>query len=79
MIQVINDSQVRTTCVKCGTRLTLDFGDMNREEALRHAAKIDRIPMECPGYHVELSGWRRLWQLDKAIEALYDKLSRGAA
>ncbi len=34
-------------------------------------AKIDRTPMECPGFHVELSGWRGLWQLDKCIEAVY--------
>ena len=49
----------------------MQFGDLSEDAARAAVAKIDRTPMECPGFHVELSGWRGLWQLDKCIEAVY--------
>ena len=70
-VEVLDGQRVRVTCRKCGTPVTLDFGHMTREQALDVAAKIDIGPRECPGYHVELSGWRRLWRMDEAIEALF--------
>ena len=70
-IEVLDGNRVRVECRKCHTPITLDFGDMSRAEALEMAAKIDKTPMECPGFHVELSGWRRLWRMDEAIEALF--------
>jgi hypothetical protein len=70
-VEVLGEGRVRVTCRKCGTPVTLDFGDMTREQALEVSAKLDIGPRECPGYHVELAGWRRLWRMDEAIEALY--------
>ena len=70
-VEVLEDRRVRVTCRKCGTPVTLEFGDMTREQAVDVAAKIDVGPRECPGYHVELCGWRRLWRMDEAIEALF--------
>jgi len=70
-VEVIGENRVRVKCRKCRTPITLDFGGLSREEALAMTAVIDRTPRECPGFHVELSGWRRLWRMDEAIEALY--------
>ena len=70
-VEVLDGNRVRVKCRKCGTPVTLDFGDMTREQALEVAAKIDRMPQECPGFHVELTGWRKLWCMDEAIDALY--------
>ena len=70
-VEVLDNQRVRVKCRKCGVAITLDFGDMTREQALEVAAKIDRMPQECPGYHVELGGWRRLWRMDEAIDALF--------
>ena len=64
---------VRVTCRKCGERVRIEFGDMTRAEAAAAMAKLNDMPRECPGYHVELSGWRRLWRLDEALEAVYGK------
>jgi hypothetical protein len=39
-------------------------------------ADIDGVPMECPGgYHVELGGWRKLWNLDDMIAAYEAELN----
>lgn len=70
-VEVLDGHRVRTKCRKCGESITLEFGDATREEALKVAANIDRQPMECPGYHVELTGWRRLWRIDEAIDAIF--------
>jgi hypothetical protein len=34
-------------------------------------ALANRGPAECPGFHVELSGWRHYWRLPEALEAMY--------
>ena len=58
---------IETTCTKCGARIMLDFADMTKAQALAVAERIDNTPRECAGQHVELSGWRKMWQLDGAI------------
>jgi hypothetical protein len=62
---------VRIACRKCGERIRIEFGDLTRAEAVELVDNLDRQPRECPGYHVELSGWRRLWRLDDAVAAVY--------
>ena len=64
--------QIQTACTKCGETFTLDFGDMTREQALDFAGRMNEQSRECPGRHVELSGWREYWQLDNAIHRAYD-------
>jgi len=63
---------VRTQCKKCGVTIKLDFHNMTKEEALTVAEKLDCTPRECPGQHVELSGFREMWQIDEAIHRAYD-------
>ena len=63
---------VNTQCKKCGVTIKLDFGSLTKDEALAVAEKMDRTPRECPGMHVELSGFRQLWSLDDAIRRAYD-------
>ncbi|HPO13814.1 MAG TPA: hypothetical protein PLI09_10245 [Candidatus Hydrogenedentes bacterium] len=63
---------IRTQCKNCGPIIKLDFGNMSKEEALAVAEKMDNTPRECPGMHVELSGFRSMWSLDDAIHWLYD-------
>ena len=58
-------------CQKCGEAITVKFGNLTRAEAEAKIAELDHTPMSCPGYHVELGGWRRLWNLDAALEAVY--------
>lgn len=53
-----------TACRKCGTAIKINLGQLSLDEARRKVAAIDSNPMECPGYHVELTGWARLWSLD---------------
>lgn len=63
---------VKTQCRKCGVTIRLDFGNMTKDEALGVAEQLDRTPRECPGQHVELSGWRELYALDDAIHRAFD-------
>jgi len=63
---------IRTQCKKCGVTIKLDFGEMTKEEALVMAEKMDNTPRECPGQHVELSGFRALWALDDCIHRAFD-------
>jgi hypothetical protein len=63
---------IRTQCKKCGVTIKLDFGNLTKDEALAVAERMDRTPRECPGMHVELSGFRQLWSLDDAIHRAYD-------
>ena len=63
---------IQTQCKKCGALIKLDFGELSKDEALAVAEKMDTTPRECPGMHVELSGFRSLWSLDDAIHRAYD-------
>lgn len=63
---------VQTQCLKCGVTIKIDFGSLTKAEALEVAEELDRSPRECPGRHMELSGWRRLYGLDDAIHRAYD-------
>ncbi|WDI05197.1 hypothetical protein PUW25_25650 (plasmid) [Paenibacillus urinalis] len=63
--------QIKTTCLKCNETVTLDFGDANYSQALKMAEKLDRRAMECPGFHVEIGGWNKYWQLNRIIEEAY--------
>lgn len=55
-------------CLKCGNEIKLAIGSMTREQVERAVDAMDGNSGECPGgYHVELSGWRRMWDLDRAI------------
>ncbi|MDQ0896386.1 MULTISPECIES: hypothetical protein [unclassified Paenibacillus] len=59
---------IETTCEKCGNPVTIDLENATFDEAMKWAAEIDKKAMSCPsGYHVEVSGWRRWWNLDKII------------
>ncbi len=63
---------IRTQCKKCGATIKLDFGDLTKDKALAAADKMDMMPRECPGMHVELGGWKTLYDLDNAIHRAYD-------
>lgn len=63
---------IQTTCTKCGTAISLDFGELSKEEAVEVAEKLDRSPRECPGRHVEISGMGTLWRVKDAIHRAYD-------
>jgi len=63
--------KVKTVCLKCGTEITLDFGDMTLDEAMKKAEEFDRTPRECPGWHVELGGWIGLYQIGKALLKIF--------
>lgn len=63
---------IQTSCQKCGATIRIDFGNLTKEEAIEAAERMDNTPRECPGYHTELGGWKRLWKLDDAIHRAYD-------
>jgi hypothetical protein len=67
----MENRKVKTSCLKCGQVLTLDLESASYQEALSWIEKVDRTPMECPGFHVEVGGWRKHWQLDRAIKEAY--------
>lgn len=62
---------IKTVCSECSTELTLDFGDATFKEALEMIEKMDHVSRECPGFHVEIGGWRKLWNLDEAVNRAY--------
>lgn len=70
--------QLKTTCLKCHSEVTLDFGDVNYSQAKKLVRDLDKRPMECPGFHVELGSWRYYWQLDKMIEEGYTQEEKQA-
>ncbi len=69
---------IQTQCRKCGAIIRLDFGDMTKDEALAVAEEMDKTSRQCPGQHIELSGFRTLWSMDDAIHRAYD-LGEGEA
>ncbi|CDQ41869.1 hypothetical protein [Virgibacillus salexigens] len=68
---------VQTTCNNCGTEITLDFGNATYEEALVLIDKMDKSNRECPGWHVEIGGWKKRWNLDAAVKSAYANEERG--
>lgn len=58
-------------CRKCGETIKLDFGNLGYNEALEAVDRMDCQPGECPGFHVELAGWRKLWQMDLALAIVF--------
>lgn len=60
-----------TTCRKCGTTITIDFGSLTYAEARERCEKLDSASFECPGYHVELGGWTYLWRLDELLASAF--------
>lgn len=63
---------IKTRCKKCGITVRLDFGTLNKEEAMALAERMDEQPRECLGGHVEFGGWKTLWNLDETIHRGYD-------
>lgn len=63
-------------CRKCGEKITLDFGGMTYEQASAKLEELDRVPMECPGFHFELSNWRFFWRFDEALGQAYPEQHR---
>lgn len=62
---------IKTTCNACHTEITLDFGNASYEEAHKLIEQMDKSNRECPGFHVEFGGWRKRWNLDKALDEAY--------
>ena len=63
---------VKTTCNKCGIEFHLDLGEMSREMAEKAFRKMDDIPRQCPGHHMELGGFFAMWNLEDALYRAYD-------
>lgn len=63
---------IQTTCTKCGTAISLDFGALSKDEAVEAAEKLDRSSRECPGRHMELEGIAGLWRVKEAIHRAYN-------
>ncbi len=63
---------VKTTCKKCGTEFHLELGEMSREMAEKAFRKLDDLPRQCPGNHVEIGGWYDLWNLEDALHRAFD-------
>jgi hypothetical protein len=62
-----------TKCRECGGEVRIDFGNLTREQAVKKLDELDHTPMHCPGgFHVELGGWKRLWDFDEMLRQAYD-------
>jgi len=70
-VELIGPRTVRIRCRKCGDPIILEFGDLDRAEAKAKMDELNHTPRSCPGFHVELSGWRYLWHFDEALAAVY--------
>ena len=73
-IERVSPTAIAVQCRKCHERVTLEFGAMSQEEAEAAMYRLDKMPMECPGYHVELSGWFKLWRMREALIMQYPSL-----
>lgn len=63
---------ITSHCLKCGNEIKIAVTGLTRAQVESAVAKLDTQCGECPGgYHVEFSGWRRMWDLDKAIAEHY--------
>jgi len=63
---------VKTTCNKCGTEFHLDLGEMSRELAEKAFRKMDDIPRQCPGHHMELGGFFAMWNLENVLHRAFN-------
>ncbi len=70
-VELLDAHTVRVKCRKCGDLIKLGFRNLSRPEAEAWMDTLNHTAMECPGFHVELSGWRYLWRLDEALELVY--------
>ena len=61
----------RTKCRKCGVEVIIDFCGLDYDGAVATLEKFDRIPRECHGFHVELSGWWYYWNFDELLRQAY--------
>ncbi|HXJ58770.1 MAG TPA: hypothetical protein VNU68_19095 [Verrucomicrobiae bacterium] len=60
-----------TKCRKCGETIRIDFGNLTRDQAEKKLDELAHTPMECPGFHVELGGWRILWNFEELLAQAY--------
>jgi hypothetical protein len=59
-------------CRKCGNEIKLAVDGLTRAQVEERIKLLDCQVGECPGgFHVELGGWRRLWDLDQAVAEHY--------
>ena len=70
-IERVSPTQIAVQCCKCHERILLEFGRMSHGEAEAAMYKLDYTPMECPGWHIELSGWFKLWRMREALMMQY--------
>ena len=67
-------------CLKCGTVQRVRFGTLPETDPAamdRALAALDDTPRECSGgYHVELTGWVRRWQLDTARDMIMAEIAK---
>lgn len=69
---VPGEAVIVSKCLKCGNEIKLAIEGLTREQVETAVARIDHQIGECPGgFHVELGGWRRTWDLDRAIAEYY--------
>ncbi len=61
----------RVRCRKCQTPVVIAIGELTRPQVIEAFNRLDTQPMECPGFHVELSGWRQLWEFEAVLAALF--------
>ena len=63
-----NEEMIISHCIKCGNEIRLAVNGLTREKVEEAVSFFDHNIGECPGgYHVEMGGWRRMWDLDRAI------------
>jgi hypothetical protein len=58
-------------CRKCRETITLDFEGVPFEQAVDLLGRLDTFPRECPGLHVELSGWSYYWRFGEMLTQVY--------
>lgn len=62
--------RVRVRCLKCGTPVVIDFGQLDKPAALQLLQRRELWMRECPGFHSEFS-MDHYWQVRDAIEFVY--------
>jgi hypothetical protein len=70
---VPGEQVIKTKCLKCGNEIKIAVEGLTRAQVEAAIEQFDHNTGECPGgYHIELSGWRRMWDLDRAVAEYYD-------